>query len=73
MDVSSQLHAPAALVLGKQPPVTIEQKVRWTPESVLTFWRREKPLALARIEPQISREGAGLDIEMLLKFLTLCF
>jgi len=37
MDVSGQLHAPAAL-----HPVTTGQEARWVPEPVWTWWRREK-------------------------------
>jgi hypothetical protein len=34
--VSGQLHAPAALPPGKDPPVPIEQEVGWTQEPVWT-------------------------------------
>jgi hypothetical protein len=34
--VSGQLHAPAVLALGKEPPVHIGQEVGWTTESVWT-------------------------------------
>jgi hypothetical protein len=40
--VSGQLHPPAALSPGKEPPVPIAQKAGWTPESVWTKWRRKK-------------------------------
>jgi hypothetical protein len=42
MEVSGQLHAPAALTPGKEPPAPIEQEGRWAPESVWVLWRREK-------------------------------
>jgi hypothetical protein len=39
--MSGQLHAPAALPPGKEPPVPIEQEVGWTSEPVWTIWIRE--------------------------------
>jgi hypothetical protein len=44
MEVSGQLHAPAAFLPGKKPPVLIEYEGEWTQLSVWTFWRREKSL-----------------------------
>jgi hypothetical protein len=35
MEVSGQLHAPAALPPGKEPLVPIEQEARWVPETLL--------------------------------------
>jgi hypothetical protein len=40
-EVSGQLHAPAALPPGKEPPLSIGQKAGWAPEPVWTTWRRE--------------------------------
>jgi hypothetical protein len=37
MEVSGQLHTPAAL-----PPVPIGQEYRWASESIWTRWREEK-------------------------------
>jgi hypothetical protein len=42
MDVSGQLHAPAALPPGKVHPPPIGQEAGWAPEPVWTLWRREK-------------------------------
>jgi hypothetical protein len=39
--VNGQLHVPAALLPGKEPPVPIGQEVGWTLETVWTMWRRE--------------------------------
>jgi hypothetical protein len=39
--VSGQIHAPAALPPGKEPPVPIGYEVGWTPEPVYTTWRSE--------------------------------
>jgi hypothetical protein len=47
MEVSGRLHASAILALGKERPVLIAQEAGWTPEPVLTLWRREKSLAHA--------------------------
>jgi hypothetical protein len=49
MEVSGQLHAPAALSLGKQPLVPTVQEAGWTPELVQMLWSREKSLAPTRI------------------------
>jgi hypothetical protein len=40
--VSGPLHAPTALLPGKEPPVLIGQEARWAPGAVWTLWRREK-------------------------------
>jgi hypothetical protein len=42
MEVSGQLHVPAALPLGKEPTVPTGQEAGWAPEPVWTLWRREK-------------------------------
>jgi hypothetical protein len=41
LEVTGQLHAPAALPPGKEPPVTIGKEAGWAPEPVWTTWRRE--------------------------------
>jgi hypothetical protein len=46
MEVSGQLHSPAALFPGKQPPVPIRQQAGWVPETLRTLWRSENPLSL---------------------------
>jgi hypothetical protein len=45
MDVSSKLHAPTALPLGKETPVPIGWEAEWASEPVFTLWRREESLA----------------------------
>jgi hypothetical protein len=52
--VSSRLHAPAALRLGKKHPVLIVQEARWTSESVWKLWRREQSLPPPGIETRFS-------------------
>jgi hypothetical protein len=42
MEVSGQLHAPAALSSGKGAMVPIGQEAGWAPEPVWTRWWREK-------------------------------
>jgi hypothetical protein len=42
MEVSGQLHAPAALPPGKKPLVPIGQEAGWAPEPFWTRWFREK-------------------------------
>jgi hypothetical protein len=41
LEMSGELHAPAALPPGKEHPVHIGEEVGWTPEPVWTTWRRE--------------------------------
>jgi hypothetical protein len=41
MEVSGQLHSPAALLPGKQPPIPIVYEAGWDPEPVWTLWRRK--------------------------------
>jgi hypothetical protein len=47
MEMSGQLHAPAASPPKKDPQINIGQEAEWAPQSVLTLWRREKSLAPA--------------------------
>jgi hypothetical protein len=42
MEVIGQLHAQAALLPGKEPPVPMGLEAGWTPEPVWTTWRGEK-------------------------------
>jgi hypothetical protein len=42
MEVSGQLHAPAALDTEKEPPVPTGYEAGWVPESVWAQWRGEK-------------------------------
>jgi hypothetical protein len=48
LEVSGQLHVPAALSSGKEPPVSIVYEIGWTPEPVWTTWR--KLLTLPELE-----------------------
>jgi hypothetical protein len=48
MEVSDQLHAPAALPLGIKPQVPTEYEEAWDPEAVWTSWRRGKSLSPPR-------------------------
>jgi hypothetical protein len=38
MEVSGQLHVPAALPPGKKPPVAMEEEGGWAPELVWMLW-----------------------------------
>jgi hypothetical protein len=49
MEVSSQLHAPAALPNGKDLPLPIGYAAGRIPEQVCALWNREKPLAPALV------------------------
>jgi hypothetical protein len=46
MEVSGQLHAPAALPLGKEPPVSIGQEAGWVSKAGLDDMEKRKFLAL---------------------------
>jgi len=41
MEVSDQLHAPASLLSGKEPPVPIAEEAGWDPEPVWTCCRSQ--------------------------------
>ena len=47
MEVACQLQTPSTLHTVKQPLIPTEQENGWAPESVWTFWRRQKSLAFA--------------------------
>jgi hypothetical protein len=46
MELNGQLNTPAALHLEEGMALPIEQKAGWTTDWVLTFWRKDKYLAL---------------------------
>jgi hypothetical protein len=48
MEMSSQLHAPAALPLGMEPPVTVGKEGGWALPQSQTGWCKEKSLSPAR-------------------------
>jgi hypothetical protein len=41
MEVSGQIHAPAALTLEKEFQVPIGLEAAWAPEPIWTLWRRD--------------------------------
>jgi hypothetical protein len=41
MEVSGQLHVPAALLAEKEAPVPLSMEVGWAAEPVWTLWSRE--------------------------------
>jgi hypothetical protein len=53
MEVSGQLHTPAALPQGNEPLVPIAYEAGWAPERVWTRRWREKLLAPPGLEPPI--------------------
>jgi hypothetical protein len=52
VEVSGQLHAPAALSPRKGPQVPIEQEAGWAPEPIWT-WRKFLPLPGLELQPQL--------------------
>jgi hypothetical protein len=50
MEVSGQLHAPAAKPPGKNPSVPIGEEPVWAPKSILALWSRKNFLPLPGIE-----------------------
>jgi hypothetical protein len=57
MEVSGQLHAPAALPPGQEPLVPIGQEAGWAPEPFWTRWWKEKfpaPAGNRTLEPRPS-------------------
>jgi hypothetical protein len=62
LEVSGQLHAPAALPQGKEPSVPIGQEVGWAPEPVLTTWRKENswPYRDSNSNPSVAQLVASL-------------
>jgi hypothetical protein len=63
MKVSGQIHAPAALSPGKEPPVPVGYEAGWAQDLVWTLWSREKSLAKSIISflvKQIIKEWTHL-------------
>jgi hypothetical protein len=59
MEVSGQLHAPAALPPGKEPSVPIEYEVGWTPDPVLTTWGSENSCSHSHSDPLVVQPVAS--------------
>jgi hypothetical protein len=55
MEVSGQLHAPAALHPRKQPPEPIEQETGWAPEPVWTLCRRNNACSVGPFSSSLCR------------------
>jgi hypothetical protein len=49
--VSGQVHSPAALSPGKQPPLPIWQEAGWAVESAWTLWKKKKKPELCVVQP----------------------
>jgi hypothetical protein len=62
MDVSGQLHVPAALPPRKEPPVIMGWETGWALKPVWTLWRR-KNLASAGIQTPDSHLVASPNID----------
>jgi hypothetical protein len=67
MELSGQLHAPAAIHPGKYPMVLNGWEAVWAPETVWTLWKREKCLTPDRNRPPaVSRRYIGSSINILI-------
>jgi len=55
--VVGQIHAPVALLPGKEPQLSIGQGSVWASEPVWTlWWRKKQSLLLSGIEPRSSSQ-----------------
>jgi hypothetical protein len=61
MELSGQLHAPAALPPEEEQSVLIGEEVKWTPEPVWTTWRREIcwPYQDSKSDPSVAQPVAS--------------
>jgi hypothetical protein len=61
LEVSGQLHAPAALPPGKEPRVPTGYEVGWTPEPGWKTWRRENswPYRVPNSDPSVVQPVAS--------------
>jgi hypothetical protein len=60
MEVSGQLHAPAALTPGQEPPAPNVYEAGWAPEPVWTLWRREKSCSCRQSNPGRSARSPSI-------------
>jgi hypothetical protein len=58
MEVSGQIHAPAALTQGKEPLVATEWEAVWASEIVWMWWKREKNPTPAGNQTQVIQPTA---------------
>jgi len=49
--VSGRIHEPAALLVGKEPPVSTGHEAVWAPEQIWTRWRQDIPDPTANTTP----------------------
>jgi hypothetical protein len=70
MEVSGQLHAPAALPPVKEPLLPIGQEAGWTPEPFCTRWWRKNSEPPPEFEPPIIQPVAQCYVSELFLFLT---
>jgi hypothetical protein len=61
MEVSGQLHVPAILLKGKQPPVHVGKEAGWIPEPVSTKWINENsyPYRDSNFDPSVVQPVAS--------------
>jgi hypothetical protein len=60
MEVSGELHAPAALPPGKKAQMSITYEAGWAPEPVRSLCRREKFISLAEYQPRFHGRSAHI-------------
>jgi hypothetical protein len=64
MEVSGQLHAPAALLSRKHLPVPTVQEAEYTPAPVWTLQRREIPATVENRIPAVQPVAVAIPIEL---------
>jgi hypothetical protein len=62
MEVSGQLHEPAALPPGKEPLVPIGWEAGWAPEPVSTEGEEKNSQLLPVLEPPIIQPAARVEL-----------
>jgi hypothetical protein len=66
LDRGEYLHAPAAVFVGNETPVSIGQEVGWAPDSVWTFWNTELSYHCLESKPELTAVAISSQLSRLL-------